>query len=93
VPVRALSALLPTSGELAGDALHSAVFRFFTLVDERDSDRLERLGYQLPSLSVGDLVTIVGVPLIVAAASFESLVGHERLKSFIVAMLTAKELA
>lgn len=34
------------------------VFRYFNRVDEGDGERLEALGYRLPSLGVGDLVTI-----------------------------------
>lgn len=35
-------------------------FRFFNRVDEADVKRLGELNYHLPSLSVGDLVTIDG---------------------------------
>jgi hypothetical protein len=34
------------------------IFRFFNVVDEEDSERLEKLGYRLPSLSVGDYFTV-----------------------------------
>jgi hypothetical protein len=33
------------------------VFRFFNRVDEGDSERMAEVGYDLPSLSVGDVVT------------------------------------
>jgi hypothetical protein len=33
------------------------IFRFFNRVDGRDHDRLLEIGYDLPSLSVGDVVT------------------------------------
>jgi hypothetical protein len=47
------------------------VFRFFNRVDEADADRLEALGYRLPSLSVDDLVTIGGTTWKVAPCGFE----------------------
>jgi hypothetical protein len=34
------------------------VFRYFNRVDQADIDRLDELDYQLPSLSVSDVVTI-----------------------------------
>lgn len=34
------------------------IFRLFNRVDEADSERLERMGYTLPSLSVGDRVEL-----------------------------------
>lgn len=37
--------------------LHGA-FRYFNRVDQADVDRLEAIGYRLPSMSVGDLLTI-----------------------------------
>jgi len=33
-------------------------FRFFNRVTEADADRLEAIGYRLPSMSVGDLLVI-----------------------------------
>lgn len=35
-------------------------FRYFNRVDEVDGIRLERIGYDLPSMSVGDIVTLDG---------------------------------
>jgi hypothetical protein len=37
------------------------IFRFFNRVDKPDSDRLAGLGYELPSMSVGDIITIDGM--------------------------------
>lgn len=37
------------------------LFRTFNRVDDEDYDRLDRIGYKLPSLSVGDLITVDGV--------------------------------
>lgn len=39
-------------------ATAESVFRFFNVVDETDVERLEKLGYRLPSLSVGDYFTV-----------------------------------
>jgi hypothetical protein len=52
---------LPTQFDGSGDALDERfeeVFRFFNRVDEADCDRLDALGYHLPSLSVGDRVQV-----------------------------------
>jgi hypothetical protein len=35
-----------------------AIFREFNRVDEMDVEHLEQIGYHLPSLSVGDTVTV-----------------------------------
>lgn len=34
------------------------IFRLFNRVDDEDIDRLEKIGYRLPSLSVGDRVDL-----------------------------------
>lgn len=39
--------------------LLNKIFRNFNRVDQLDCDRLERIGYDLPSLSVGDNITFV----------------------------------
>lgn len=40
--------------------LNEELFRFFNRVDEADADRLDAIGYRLPSLSVGDTVSYDG---------------------------------
>lgn len=42
----------------AEDALLDRIFRYFNRVDEGDGERLENIRYRLPSLSVGDYVTL-----------------------------------
>ena len=37
-----------------------AIFRFFNRVDAADAERLRAIGYQLPSLSVGDIISYTG---------------------------------
>lgn len=46
-------------------------FRYFNRVDDADCERLERIGYCLPSLSVGDIVTVDGNPHVVASVGFK----------------------
>lgn len=46
--------------EATSAALLEAVFRAFNRVEIEDNDRLEEIGYRLPSLSVGDAVEING---------------------------------
>jgi hypothetical protein len=47
------------------------IFRFFNRVDDADCERLEASGYTLPSLSVGDVVTMPdGRLMAVASAGF-----------------------
>jgi hypothetical protein len=36
------------------------IFRFFNRIEDGDADRLDAIGYRLPSLSVGDVVEIAG---------------------------------
>jgi hypothetical protein len=47
---------LPAASE--GEAALDQIFRLFNRVSQEDADRLERWGYFLPSLSVGDIVGI-----------------------------------
>jgi hypothetical protein len=47
------------------------LFRYFNRVDELDGRRLERIGYRLPSLSVGDRVTWKGRTWEVAGIGFQ----------------------
>ena len=37
-----------------------AIFRFFNRVDAADAERLRAIGYRLPSLSVGDIISYTG---------------------------------
>lgn len=57
--------------------VNAAIFRIFTRVDERDIKRLERIGYELPSLSVGDLIHWNETTWRVAGAGFEKITGSE----------------
>lgn len=45
---------------IGGDVGPESCYRFFNRVDRDDERRLQRLGYRLPSLSVGDRVTLDG---------------------------------
>lgn len=50
-----------------------SIFRLFNRVDRGDAERLERMGYNLPSLSVGDVVEIGDRRWEVAGMGFEEL--------------------
>lgn len=54
-------------------AVNEALFRYFNRVDDGDGDRLADLGYNLPSLSVGDLISWDHVTYRVAGMGFEKL--------------------
>jgi hypothetical protein len=45
------------TGPVPSDEL-AAIWRLFNRVDDEDNHRLNTLGYHLPSLSVGDVVTL-----------------------------------
>lgn len=49
---------VPFSPNQDSEALLEQIFRYFNRVDQEDCDRLESIGYTLPSLSVGDEVTL-----------------------------------
>jgi hypothetical protein len=49
-----------------------AIFRFFNRVTEDDGPRLESMGYFLPSLSVGDVVTMEGTHYLVCGSGFKA---------------------
>lgn len=57
----------PPDPELVNEYL----FRYFNRVDQADVDRLEDVGYALPSLSVGDLLAWDGHTWRVALVGFE----------------------
>jgi hypothetical protein len=42
---------------LSPEEINEQIFRLFNRVEDADGVRLERMGYRLPSLSVGDFVT------------------------------------
>jgi hypothetical protein len=47
------------------------VFRYFNRVDASDEQRLEAIGYRLPSLSVGDVVELDGLRFRCAVLGWE----------------------
>lgn len=51
--------------------VNEALFRYFNRVDEGDNDRLHDIGYDLPSLSVGDLLHWGGKTHRVAGIGFD----------------------
>lgn len=54
-------------------SVNEALFRYFNRVDEADNDRLEDIGYTLPSLSVGDLVHWGGLTYRIAGVGFDQI--------------------
>lgn len=61
--------------ELVDEALAERVIRLLNRCGQADLDRLERIGYQLPSLSVGDYFTVQGVTWQVATFGVERVTG------------------
>jgi hypothetical protein len=61
-------------------AINERLFRFFNRVDQVDCDRLEDLGYTLPSMSVGDVVAYVFRPALGPAAFRVADMGFKRLR-------------
>jgi hypothetical protein len=51
---------------------NSAIFRMFNRVDEEDVAFLEKIGYDLPSLSVGDLIVYEGKAFKVMVNGFKT---------------------
>lgn len=51
------------------------IFRFFNRVDEGDHERMKAVGYMLPSLSVGDLISFNHVTYRVDRIGFTKLTG------------------
>lgn len=49
------------------------VFRLFNRVTDEDAERLHQLGYKLPSLSVGDIVTMKGANYLVMSVGFQKI--------------------
>jgi hypothetical protein len=49
------------------------IFRFFNRVEDADVERLKGIGFDLPSLSSGDIVTVDGTQWRVAAVGFEEI--------------------
>jgi len=53
--------------------VNEALFRFFNRVDDPDVDRLAEVGFELPSLSVGDLLHWGSKTFRVAGSGFEQI--------------------
>jgi hypothetical protein len=53
------------------DALLERIFRLFNRVSDEDAERLQRMDYKLPSLSVGDIVTMEGTHYLVCGMGFK----------------------
>lgn len=51
------------------------IFRWFNRVEEHDAVRLEKVGYNLPSLSVRDTVTFDGRTFLVDTVGFQEVTG------------------
>lgn len=51
--------------------LLESIFRKFNRVTEEDCELLDRLGYQLPSMSVGDEILLDGVPYLCAPSGWQ----------------------
>ena len=59
--------------EVVGDTnaeVNEHIFRMFNRVDEEDTVYLEEIGYDLPSLSVGDVIVYGGNAFIVKTTGF-----------------------
>src|SRR3954451_19528413 len=48
------------------------IFRHFNRVTDEDAERLQRMDYKLPSLSVGDIVTMEGTHYLVCGMGFKA---------------------
>jgi hypothetical protein len=49
-----------------------AIFRHFNRVTDEDAKRLARMDYKLPSLSVGDIVSMEGTHYLVCGSGFKA---------------------
>ena len=59
------------------DQVNDILFRYFNRVHLDDDDRLAAIGYNLPSMSVGDFVSWGGNTYRVMRAGFEKVTGTE----------------
>lgn len=71
---------VPIQASFMDDAsqVNERIFRFFNRVDENDANTLELIGYRLPSLSMGDLVTWGNKTYRVEGYGFKQITGCER---------------
>lgn len=69
-------------GQNEGDSLLDTLFRFFNRVDPEDNERLERIGYTLPSLSAGDFIAIKSQFREEPQGFVIASLGFEQIKSF-----------
>lgn len=66
----------PLEGHPPGE-VNEGLFRFFNRVQEEDVERLRDLSFELPSLSVGDLVHWSERTFRVAGTGFEQITGSD----------------
>lgn len=57
------------------EATNDRLFRFFNRVDDEDGERLEQMGYRLPSLTMGDYIAWGGRTYRVLMVGFEDMTG------------------
>lgn len=58
------------------DQVNEFLFRFFNRVEQADADQLDLLGYELPSLSMGDFIAWGGRTYRVLAQGLEEVTGN-----------------
>jgi hypothetical protein len=75
---------LPPEAPVTRERMNEAIFRFFNRVDDSDCARLEAIGYRLPSLSAGDLVTVETVTFLVATSAFERVTHNSNFAGFLL---------
>jgi hypothetical protein len=88
IPREELCRLIPDGRRPTRESLNAAIVRYFNRVEAPDNDRLERLGYTLPSLGAGDIFAVHGIAFVVAAVGCERISGDEdRLRRFVKSWL------
>ena len=63
--------------EWSDEAINEYLFRYFNRVDEEDGDRLKDADFELPSMSVGDLLHWGSKTWRVSGTGFELLTGSD----------------
>jgi hypothetical protein len=67
----------PINDGITEQEVNEFLFRYFNRVDEEDGDRLAEIGFELPSLSVGDLIHWASTTWRVAGMGFEKITGSD----------------
>jgi hypothetical protein len=75
---------LPPGAPMTRERMNGAIYRFFSGAEQQDIARLEAIGYRLPPLTAGDLVTVQTITFLVTESAFERVTHNQSFAGFLL---------